>query len=138
VPAEDVHLTLAFIGAWPLAKLSALYGAAAAIRATPMRVSLDVQGGFRRAGVAWIAPSTQPLGLQPLAQALGVHLTEVGVKLETRAFDPHMTLARRCRGPYPHGAAGPYVWDVDAMTLMASDTRGEGSRYTALARWPLS
>jgi 2'-5' RNA ligase len=30
------------------------------------------------------------------------------------------------------------VWDVDAMTLMASDTRGEGSRYTALARWPLS
>ena len=138
VPAENVHLTLAFIGAWPRAKLSVLCDAAAAIRSPPMRLTLDTLGGFPRAGVAWIAPSASSLALQQLAQALAFGLARVDVALEAREFHPHMTLARRCRGPYPRGGAGPCVWDIDGMTLMASDTRAEGARYTALARWELA
>jgi 2'-5' RNA ligase len=135
VPADNVHVTLAFIGSWPRAKLSVLTDAAATVRSPSMRVTLDTLGGFRRAGVAWIAPSAPSSELQQLAQGLARRLDDAGVTLEAREFHPHMTLARRCRGPYPHDAVGRYVWEIDAMTLMASDTRAEGARYAALARF---
>lgn len=136
VPAENVHVTLAFIGAWPRAKLSVLCDVAATIRSRPMRIALDTLGGFRRARVAWIASSTVPGALLERAQTLANALRAAGVALEERDFHPHMTLARRCRGPYPHGPTGPFTWDVDALVLMESQTRSEGARYAALAQWP--
>lgn len=138
VPEENLHVTLAFVGAWPRAKLSVLCDVAATIRSRSMRITLDTLGGFRRAGVAWIASSTVPGALLQLAQTLTNALGAAGVALEAREFHPHMTLARRCRGPYPHGPTGPFTWDVDALVLMESQTRSEGARYAALAQWPTS
>jgi 2'-5' RNA ligase len=63
VPAENIHLTLAFIGAWPTARLASLMAAGAAIDSEPMRIMLDTQGGFRRAGIAWIGGSSPPPAL---------------------------------------------------------------------------
>jgi len=136
VPAENLHVTLAFIGAWPRAKLPVLCDVAATIRSRPMHITIDTLGGFRRAGVAWIASSMVPGALLQLAQTLANALATAGVALEERDFHPHMTLARRCRGPYPRGPAGPFTWDVEALVLMESQTRSEGARYAALAQWP--
>ena len=135
VPEENLHVTLAFIGSWPRAKLSVLSDVAATVRSRSICITLDTLGGFRRAGVAWIAPSAPSSELQQLAQALARCLDDAGVTLEAREFHAHMTLARHCRGPYPKDAVGRYVWDIDAMMLMASDTRTEGARYTVLTRW---
>jgi len=137
VPAENVHATLAFIGAWPLERLSVLDDAATAVQGESMRVMLDTQGGFRRAGVAWVAPSAPPHPLDAFAASLSQQLKSAGVGLEERPFHAHVTLARRCRGPYPAGAIDPLIWDVDALALMQSDTRAEGARYRFLARWTL-
>jgi hypothetical protein len=63
VPADNVHLTLAFVGAWPRARLDALLAAGAAVDGEAMGVTLDRQGGFRRSGVAWVAPSSAPATL---------------------------------------------------------------------------
>ena len=63
VPAENVHLTLAFVGAWPHARLPELRDAGAQLRGAPIELRLDTLGGFRRAGVAWIGAAT----MSPLA-----------------------------------------------------------------------
>ena len=137
IPAENIHATVAFVGAWPVSRLPELHEAGAVVYGEPMRIVLDRQGAFRRAGIAWISASEPPPALDALAQALLERLAATGVPLDERPFRPHVTLARRCRGPYPAGPVAPFAWDVDALALMQSDTRAEGARYRMLASWPL-
>ena len=72
-----------------------------------------------------------------LAGALSGALSDAGVSLDARPFRPHLTLARRCRGPYPKGEAGPFSWEADRIVLMQSQTGADGARYTELAARPL-
>src|SRR5512142_2142787 len=137
VPADNIHLTLAFVGAWPRTRLDALLAAGGALDAEAMRITLDRHGGFRRSGVAWVAPSSPPATLGILANALAARLRANGVPFDEKPFHPHLTIARKCRGPFVDGAIGPYVWEIDEIALVASDTRAEGARYTVLATWPL-
>jgi 2'-5' RNA ligase len=137
VPADNIHLTLAFVGAWPVAALPALLDIGASLEGRAMRVMLDRQGGFRRAGIAWIGTSAPPAALTELAGSLGAALLAHGVAIDGRPFHAHLTLARKCRGPYAHDGFGPLAWDVDHFVLMQSDTRAEGARYSRLASWPL-
>lgn len=138
VPAENMHVTLAFIGAWPSARLPTLLDAAATIHGQPTNIVLDRLGAFRRAGIAWIGPSLVPDALTRLAASLADTLSAVGVILDAQPYRPHVTLARRCRGPYPEGATGPFRFDADRFVLMQSHTRTEGARYSALSEWPLA
>ena len=137
VPPDEIHLTLAFIGAWPVSRLSRLVEIGAACIGDAMHVTLDTLGGFRRAGVAWVGVGTPPTALIELGCRLNAELSAAGVAVDARAFHPHLTLARKCRGPFPHEPAGPYEWDVDAIALMRSDTHADGARYVELARFEL-
>ena len=137
IPPENIHLTLAFIGAWPLSGLAALANVGADLVAPAMDIMLDTLGSFRRAGIAWIGIVMPPPELTLLASSLATALAAANVPLEARRFHPHLTLARKCRGPHPIERAGPYPWHADAMTLLQSQTGSEGALYTSLARWPL-
>lgn len=137
VPAENMHVTLAFIGAWPVARLPTLFDAAADVHGEPMNIALDRLGAFRRAGIAWIGPSLVPDALTRLAASLAGALSAAGVTLDAQHYRPHVTLARHCRGPYSEGAAGPFGFDANRFVLMRSQTRAEGARYQSLATWPL-
>lgn len=137
VPAENMHVTLAFIGAWPVARLPTLFDAAADVHGEPTNVVLDTLGAFGRAGIAWIGPSLVPDALTRLAASLADGLSAAGVALDAQPYRPHVTLARHCRGPYPESAAGPFGFDADRFALMQSQTHAEGARYRSLATWPL-
>jgi 2'-5' RNA ligase len=137
VPADNLHITLAFVGAWPVSRLSHWIDAGARCAAPAMHVTLDTLGGFRRAGVAWIGVGAPPVALLELGGTLNAALSAAGVAVDARAFHPHLTLARKCRGPFPHESAGPYEWDIDAIALMQSHTHPDGARYVELVRWPL-
>jgi 2'-5' RNA ligase len=137
IAVDNVHLTLAFVGAWPLAKLSQWTEAGARCAGAPIDVMLNRLGGFSRAGIAWIGPTSTPIALQRLATALAAELAAAGVAVEPRAFAAHITLARRCRGPFPSEPIGPYDWRVEALSLMRSYTERNGARYVEMERWPL-
>ncbi len=135
VLAENIHATLAFIGAWPLSEVATLHRIGAQLNVAPSRVTLDVLSSFRRAGVAWIGASVVPASLLDVVRTLGAELATIGVELDERPFRLHLTLARKCRDAHRREAAGPFDWDVDDVALMRSDTHGDGARYTVLARW---
>lgn len=137
VPAENIHLTLAFIGAWPVSRLRLLLDIGARIEGRPIEFTLDTLGGFRRAGVAWVATSRPPAELLALAATLGAALSAIGIAEDERPLHPHLTLARKCRGPYAAEPIAQLSWTADAVTLMQSDTRAAGARYERLASWPL-
>jgi 2'-5' RNA ligase len=137
VPAENMHVTLAFIGAWPVARLPTLLDAAANVHGEPMNIALDRLGAFRRAGIAWVGPSLVPDASARLAASLADVLSAAGLTLDAQPYRPHVTLARHCRGPYSEGVAGPFGLHADRFVLMQSQTHAEGGRYRSLATWPL-
>jgi 2'-5' RNA ligase len=137
VPAENMHLTLAFVGAWPRSRMAALRRAGDAVRGEPFRLTLDTFGSFERSGIAWIGSSHPPPQLIALATAVGDGLRAHDVAYDARVFRPHVTLARRGRRAGPIDVIEPMTWDVDAFSLMESQTRREGVRYETRATWPL-
>jgi RNA 2',3'-cyclic 3'-phosphodiesterase len=138
VSPENAHLTLAFLGDVPRARLPALQQVGDRVPHTGFVVDFDALGAWRASGVAWIAPSQLPPALVKLHSTLADALTAAGFELETRPFRPHVTLARRCLQPLPRARCTPIRWDVDRLLLIGSELRPEGPVYRELANWELT
>jgi 2'-5' RNA ligase len=132
VPAEKIHMTLAFLGSLDEASTGSAVAAAAEVTAAPISMTLDLVGSFRRARVAWAAPSVPPRELAALQEALAGRLRSRGFALEDRAFTPHATLVRKIGDAVPRAPIAPVRWRSRALTLVEST--GDG-RYEVLESW---
>jgi len=137
--AENLHLTLAFLGDVAATRIATLHaiGLAVAAAAPPFTLTLDRAGAFRGSGIAWAGASATPRELGELVRQLCDALTAEGFAIEHRTFQPHVTLARRCRKPGRIQIASPIAWNVSRVALNASETLPDGPRYRALADWRL-
>jgi 2'-5' RNA ligase len=97
VRAENLHVTLKFIGEVPAEKLGGIRAALSAVDSDPL-ISLDFRGlGFfpneNRPRVLW-AGIAASANLSRLAIDVDRALEKLGVPPEKRPFSPHLTLAR--------------------------------------------
>ena len=138
-PAGNLHVTLAFIGEIPTARVEALrtIGAAVAARAAPFALTLDCTGTFRGTGITWAGSSRVAAPLAGLERDLSDALAVQDFDVERRPFSPHVTLARRSRAPQNGSLGAPIGWTVTRLVLNASETLSGASRYRDLATWPL-
>jgi RNA 2',3'-cyclic 3'-phosphodiesterase len=100
VSAESLHVTLKFIGEWPAERLDELKRALAGVRGQPAEITFSGTGFFptqKSARVFWIGIEAGP-ELASLAGAVDAATSALGVESETRAFAPHLTLARTGSG----------------------------------------
>ena len=56
---------------------------------------------------------------------------------EARAWQPHVTLARKAGQGLEAGAMGPVDWSISDFCLVESVTEESGASYRILRRWPL-
>ncbi|MOA22573.1 2'-5'-RNA ligase [compost metagenome] len=77
-----------------------------------------------------------PTGLVELERGLREQLLAAGFTLETRHFKPHLTLARHCP-KLPPSVPPAFEWPANEFALYASENTARGTRYHALAQWPL-
>jgi RNA 2',3'-cyclic 3'-phosphodiesterase len=148
-PAQ-LHVTLAFLGEQPEARLPDLeaIGQAAAAASEAGRLRLGEPGGFgpRSAPrVLWIGLAGDVPALLRLHTALADRLRVAAFPVEDRPFQAHITLARRrerapSRSPAPwpprdrvRSAAIP----LEALTLFQSRLSLRGATYIPLGQWPL-
>ena len=97
VRAENLHVTLKFLGETESAKLAALQNVLSAVR-SPAPVNLEFRGlGFfpneKRPRVFWAGMETSP-NLKTLAADIDQGVHRLGFPLEERPFTAHLTLAR--------------------------------------------
>ena len=97
VRAENLHVTLKFLGHTDPSNLEKIVNALRAIR-NSQPVTLEFRGlGFfpneRRPRVFWAGMDSSP-NLQPLGQDIDRSMNALGFSLEERPFAPHLTLAR--------------------------------------------
>ncbi|HXX85259.1 MAG TPA: RNA 2',3'-cyclic phosphodiesterase [Casimicrobiaceae bacterium] len=135
VAADNVHLTLAFLGEQPASRVPELCALAAAIDMAPFQLALDEIGCFRKTGIAWLGAGTAPPELVALHSGLARALEGVGIALDARPFAPHLTLARRAKAPVRRRLARPVLWSVASFALVYSETLPDRARYRLLEAW---
>jgi 2'-5' RNA ligase len=134
VPAPKIHITLAFLGSVDDARADEAKSVASSLAGSPIAMTMDCVGSFRKARVGWVAASRKPAALGQLQAALAAKLRAVGFELEERAFNPHATLVRKLEKPVPPAPVEPVAWRSDALTLVRSE--GDG-RYSVVESWKL-
>ena len=94
---------------------------------------LDRAGMFSQAIAVLLARATPP-ALARLHRDLGGTLAALGIALETRPWQPHVTLARRAHGARPPAALPLVRWRVRGYALVESRLGPHGG-YRVLQRY---
>ncbi|MEO8741286.1 MAG: RNA 2',3'-cyclic phosphodiesterase [Casimicrobiaceae bacterium] len=137
VAADNLHLTLAFLGERPADLVARLSEVAAGIECAAFTLQLDDVGYWRKTGLAWLGAVAPPVELTNLQRELVRVLAGVGVEQEARLFAAHITLVRRIGTIVPRRLASRIAWHVDSFSLVASELGREGARYSVVETWPL-
>lgn len=127
---ERRHLTLHFLGAVPRPRLDDVMQALQC-PFTPFELVLGSIAAWPR-GLLVAEPLARCEALFALHAALGAALQRAGQRVESRAFRPHVTLARRASGAVCPASPPPLRWPVAAYALVAS----ADGHYRNLARYP--
>lgn len=131
-PAEDLHLTLVFLGTQAAASLPALQALMAKLPAAAITLKLDCLGYFPRNGVAWAGAQHVPDALAALNQALLAALAQQNIAVDHSArFKPHITLARNAPASAVAPDMAPIIWRANHVALVQST--GSAPRYRLLA-----
>ncbi len=150
VPAENLHLTLAFLDEQPEVALQALHQELAQIEAG--RLTLDFKGldlfGGGKPRILFAAVELAP-PLSRLRDQVRAAAERAEIDLPRARFRPHITLARFGRDMPEHQARrlGAFLQAhgdfsvsdvlVDRMALYGSTLTPDGARYDILADYPM-
>lgn len=137
VAADNLHLTLVFVGGVTAAQRVCMEAAAATLVAAPFSVTLDSLGYWLKPKALWAGVETAPSALIDLVTQLNTALIPCGYKPDSRSFKAHVTLARKAQRPPDSQQMPPLVWRADDFCLVESVTGEQGSEYRVIARWPL-
>ena len=151
---ENFHLTLRFLGDVPSNRLDDLTGALAGAAApqAPLKLSVAGLGCFpnsRRPRVLWVGICDEAGGLAELARRIVVATDSFSCLPAQERFAGHLTLARVRRiGGNSSSSIDGFIgetaaravgsWRAETVELIRSELHPAGSRYTTLARLPLT
>lgn len=140
VPADALHLTLAFLGDRPLEEISQVGDAVtqSAGGEVPLRVGTSMWLSPRHPHVLTVAVEDPAGALGALHARVETALAaSCGVEPDRRAFRPHVTVARVRRGarvrPVALAAPAPSRFIAPAVTLYRSRLGPGGAQYEPLA-----
>ena len=131
IPAENMHLTLAFIGEY--GNPDVVMDAISAVSFKPFTIHLDGAGTFYDALWIGIAPNDS---LSARVRQLRRALAEQGIPYDRKKFSPHITLTRKADFPGSMESLLKQLptdtMDVTEIALMRSDRGKNGMIYTKI------
>jgi len=149
VDPYGIHLTLKFLGDVAIDKTDAITRAmeTASQGISPFNLTIKDLGVFpnlRRVQVVWVGISGEVTKLSQLQQNIEANLARLGFAPESRAFKPHLTLARlrNQASPDERQKFGQFISDikfeetyhfeVNVISLMKSQLTREGAIYSRI------
>ncbi len=153
VNADNIHLTVVFLGSMKTEEIEAIGNAAqkVCLNYGPFHISLNGMGCFpnsRNPRVLWLGLHGDLERMSHLRDALQEGLKPFGVKQEKRAFRPHLTLGRFRKFKKGESRLDEYVLEykdlkspvcpLNELILFKSDLKPGGAEYTKLKSWALS
>ncbi|MEN8214712.1 MAG: RNA 2',3'-cyclic phosphodiesterase [Pseudomonadota bacterium] len=135
--AENLHVTLAFLGMVDQQRYQAMCQMASRLSEGAFTLELDHTGYWRRPGILWCAPTQTPAPLAALVRHLWEGLERLGFEPEQHSYRPHVTLMRKAAPVKQRQLDMPVVWPVSHFELMCSHHREGAHHYETLNSWPL-
>ncbi|SOD42521.1 RNA 2',3'-cyclic phosphodiesterase [Nitrosovibrio sp. Nv4] len=138
--AENIHLTLVFVGEVEIDKLEILCRVAKEIRDSGARAfDLVVEKicYWKHKGIVYGEIGRIPQELMSLVTALQDGLSHAGFSLEQRAYRPHITLMRDASCQTLPELTEPIAWRACEWVLVKSEQTSDGSVYVPVDRWSL-
>ena len=133
--SDTLHMTLAFLGDTPIARLDALRELAATVPGEAFTLQLDRPGCWQHNHIGWLGLASAPPALMQLVKDLRQAMKASKFAFDEKRFVPHITLCRNAQcGPSP--SCQPVVWRAQDFVLLASRKQRPG--YDVLGTWPLS
>jgi 2'-5' RNA ligase len=137
IPADKLHLTLAFAGSVNDEVSRCLEAHADRVVVAPFHLQIDHLGYWHRKRLLWMGPTHMPEGLWVLVTAIREAFDACGLEQERRPFQAHMTLARKFSAALPPAEAPAIDWDVGSFCLVQSVNSENGVSYRVLRSWAL-
>lgn len=134
---ENFHLTLHFLGNLTPTQIDCAIQQAKRVAAEKFELTLDGFGCFERAKILWLGPTETPAQLTTLYKKLADKLGVCDVALESRIYQPHVTLMRKFKGFQSPEVFQNVHWKVDKFALVESVSTAEGVQYRPLQFFPL-
>lgn len=128
----DWHVTLHFIGNVQSERFAEIV-ARAQVPLEPFDLVLDQPQVWHR-GLAVLRASAWPEALRVLHGQLGRALQGLGLPVDSRPYQPHVTLARNASAVLPPTACAPVVWPVRSYALVVS-TGSREQRYQVIRQY---
>jgi len=135
---ENLHVTLAFLGETPQARLDCLYHIVESVQAPPFEITFNHAGCFKRrsAELWWLGANPADPGLATLTaiQKQLVHLLEAErFYVDKKPFSAHITLGREIARQQPIALDCPSIpIRVERISLMKSEHIRGVLTYTEL------
>lgn len=149
--ADNVHLTLKFLGDIPQASITNLSEAASRSVAgvAPFTIRLEQTGVFPSHGsprVLWIGVNDCESKLAELHERLEAEGEKAGFPRDSRTFHPHLTLARLRKPQHARTLASAHTATpfesleiaVSELLVIRSELSGQGSQYSSISRHSLT
>ena len=137
--AENLHLTLAFLGECDIKQAAAAKAAVDAVPIEPFDLVIERLGRFKGRGDRgaggediWWAGVRENAALLDMQRELTVKLIAAGFSLDTRKYSPHITLGRRVVTDAVPRRIEPFGETVGKIDLMLSERVGGRLTYTKL------
>jgi 2'-5' RNA ligase len=133
VPADNYHVTLAFVGEVPSPRLPELLAIGAMQRAPRLTISFDAIEYWAKSQIVVAAAQKIPPELLKLWEQLHKDLALA----KHPSLRAHVTLARKVTQAPVLQAMSPVAWSTSSLGLYRSETGGVQSAYTVVDTWPL-
>ena len=134
VRAENIHLTLAFLGDADPARAVA---AARPVKGRKHALPIEEARYWKHNEIVWVGPREMPGALRELVGELHGALRRASFELEERPFAAHVTLLRKATALKALPPPPRVEWPVDEFLLVRSTVSRAGSSYEALERFSL-
>ena len=141
VPAENLHVTLAFLGSVAQDRIPHLQcsarGLATTFAAGPLSLRFDRLVHWPRQQILCALAGGESPAAQALATALRATVAAAGFSPDLKPFDVHVTVARKVARPPAAAAMRPVAWCFESFALLDSRTESAGPVYSVIESYPL-
>jgi len=137
IPAQNYHLTIAFVGEVPAERLAELRDIGAGLRVPRCELKFDALEYWPKPEVVVAAARDVPASLAQVWSDLHATLAAREFLLRPKRLRPHVTLARKVLQAPVLEPIAPVAWEADQFCLVRSQSGSAHSVYTVVDTWPL-
>jgi len=134
VKADNLHVTLLFLGSTPAEAEKRVRLAVENIRIQPFSLYFDQLIFWEKPKILCLTTEQYDPQLAILVDALKKLVEQCGISIEDRTYKPHITLARKAR-ELINTEVQPIEWRAGSFCLLESCSSAYGIDYRVLQCW---